>query len=114
MQKVPNVTLKGPSVILTLECAFVQTDHSPSVRIQKLLFSSNISDSVLYFRISILMLVKTPITGWAAGVRLRLVEVEQLFFTSSPNIISGIKVRTVLYVMHLFHVDEMKNYNQVA
>jgi len=60
------------------------------------------------------MLLKTLITGWAAGVRLRLVQVEQLFFTSSPNIISEIKVRTLLDVIHLVHIGEMKNYNEVA
>jgi len=34
MQKVPNETLIGPSVILTPECAFIQTHRLPRVRIQ--------------------------------------------------------------------------------
>jgi len=38
MQKVPNVTLIGPSVILTPERAFVQTDHLPRARIQNCCF----------------------------------------------------------------------------
>ena len=73
------------------------------------MFSQNIPDSVLYFRITILMLLKTPIAGWAAGDRLRLIQAEQLFVTSSQNIISEIEVRTVLYVMHLVHIGEVKN-----